>query len=56
MNDYERSIQALKEYDCKLSVKEWNRIAKEHGFLSVKSMTRISGMNFSRLNDEIRKI
>ena len=54
MNDYERSIQALKEYDCKLSVKEWNRIAKENGFLSAKSMTRISGKNFSKLNDEVR--
>lgn len=54
MNNYEKSIQALKEYDCKLSVKEWNKIAKEYNYLSAKSLTRLSGKNFSKLNDEIR--
>lgn len=54
MNDYERSIQALKEYDCKLSVKEWNKIAMKYNYLSAKSLTIISGKNFSKLNDEIR--
>lgn len=54
MNIYEKSIQALREYDCKLSVKEWNRIAKEYGYLSAKSLTRLSGKNFSKLNDGIR--
>jgi len=28
MNNYNRSIQAIKEYDCKLSEREWNQIAK----------------------------
>ena len=54
MNDYEKSIQALREYDCKLSVKEWNKIAKKYNYLSAKSLTRLSGKNFSKLNDEIR--
>lgn len=54
MNIYEKSIQALREYDCKLSVKEWNKIAKEYGYLSAKSLTMISGKNFSELNDEVR--
>jgi hypothetical protein len=54
MDNYEKSIQALKEYDCKLSVKEWNKIAKQYGYLSAKSLTRLSGKNFSKLNDEIR--
>ena len=54
MDIYEESIQALKDYDHKLSVKEWNRIAKEYRYLSAKSLTIISGKNFSKLNDEIR--
>lgn len=54
MDIYEKSIQALKDYDHKLSVKEWNKIAKKYGYLSAKSMTRISGKNFSKLNDEVR--
>ena len=55
MEMYEKSIRALREYDCKLSVKEWNRIAKKYDFLSAKSLTRLSGKNFSKLNDKVRK-
>ena len=53
--DYERSIQAIKDYDCRLSVTEWNKIAKEHNFLSAKALTIISKKSFSKLNEEIRK-
>lgn len=56
MNDYERSIQAIKEYDRKISVKEWNKIAVKFNYLSAKSLVRLSGnKNFSELNDAIRK-
>lgn len=56
MNNYEKSIQAIKEYDCKLSVKEWNKIAIEFGYLSSKTLVRLSNSkNFSKLNDKIRK-
>lgn len=56
MNDYERSIQAIKEYDRKISVKEWNKIAEQFNYLSAKSLVRLSGnKNFSELNDTIRK-
>lgn len=56
MNDYQRSIQAIKEYDCKLSVKEWNKIAVEFNYLSAKTLVRLSNSkNFSKLNDQIRK-
>ena len=55
MNDYQRSIQAIKEYDCKLSVKEWNKIAVEFNYLSAKTLVRLSNSkNFSELNDNIR--
>lgn len=56
MNDYERSIQAIREYDRKISVKEWNKIAVKFNYLSAKSLVRLSGnKNFSELNDAIRK-
>lgn len=55
MNDYEKSLQAIKDYDKKLSVNEWNKIAKKFGYLSAKSLTAISGKNFSDLNKCIRK-
>lgn len=56
MNEYERSIQAIKDYDCRLSVKEWNKIAIEFGYLSSKTLIRLSSKkNFSELCDEIRK-
>lgn len=56
MNIYEKSIQAIKEYDCRLSVKEWNKIAIEFNFLSSKTLIRLSGSkNFSELCDKIRK-
>lgn len=55
MNNYNRSIQAIKEYDCKLSVKEWNQIAKQYNYLSAKALTVLSNKNFSKLSNEIRK-
>lgn len=53
--EYERSIQAIKDYDRRISVKEWNKIAKEYNFLSAKTLTIMSKKNFSKLNEEIRK-
>ena len=53
MNNYEKSIQAIKDYDHKLSVKEWNQIAKQYNFLSAKALTIISNKNFVELNNEI---
>ena len=56
MNNYEKSIQAIKEYDRKISVKEWNKIAMQFNYLSAKTLVRLSGnTNFSELNDAIRK-
>ena len=55
MNDYEKSIQAIRQYDSKISVKEWNKIAVQFNYLSAKSLVRLSGnKNFSELNDAIR--
>lgn len=55
MNDYERSIQAIKEYDSKISVKEWNKIAIKYNYLSSNSLRRLYNMNFRDLCIKIRK-
>lgn len=56
MNNYERSIQAIREYDCKISVREWNRIAVQFNYLSAKTLIRLSGnKNFLELNKTIRR-
>ena len=52
---YTKSIIALKQYDCKPSVKEWTRIAKEYDLMSTKTMCIISGLNWNQLCRKIRK-
>ncbi len=52
---YLKSIQALKDYDCVLSVKEWNKIAKKYNFLSAKAMCFISSSNWNELCRITRK-
>lgn len=52
---YLKSLQALKDYDCIISVKEWNKIAKKHNFLSAKTMCFISRSNWNELCRDIRK-
>lgn len=32
MNNYEKSIQAIKDYDIKISAKVWNKIAENMDF------------------------
>lgn len=55
MNIYEVSIQALKDLDNKISVKEWNRIADRYNYLSTKSLLRLSNCNnFLELQIKIR--
>lgn len=52
---YIKSIIALKQYDNKPSVKEWNKIAKEHNLMNTKTMCYISGLNWIELCNNIRK-
>ena len=53
MNDYERTIQAIKDLDCKVSKTEWNKIAQRYNFLSTYSLRMLSGMNFIDFCTEI---
>lgn len=55
MDNYEKTVQALKDYDCKVSKKEWNKIAKEYDFLSSYSISRLSGMSFTKFCTNLRK-
>lgn len=55
MTDYERTVQALKDLDCKVSKKEWNKIAQEYGFLSSYSIARLSGMSYTDFCINLRK-
>jgi len=55
MTDYERTVQALKDLDSKVSKKEWNKIAMEHGFLSSYSIARLSGMSYTQFCTNLRK-
>lgn len=55
MNDYERTIQAIKDLDCIVSKNEWNKIAAEHNFLTSYTLRRLSNMNFRDFCIKIRK-
>jgi len=52
---YKRTIQAIIDLDSKPTKKEWAQIAKEYGFLSPTSVSRIYGKTFTELCIEIRK-
>lgn len=51
---YEKAIQKIKELSKPVSIKEWNKIAKEEGLLSSESMKYISKKDFITLQKEVR--
>lgn len=55
MNEYEITMQAIKDLDCIPSKTEWNKIAVQYGFLSSYSLRVISGKNFVSFCKDIRK-
>ena len=55
MNNYEESIQAIKDLDCKVSVREWNEIAMKYNFLSTFSLARLSNKSFTQLCIDLKK-
>jgi len=54
MTLYEKSIQGIKDYDTKLTRKEWGRIAVSFGFLSSTSLCFASGLCWYQLIDQVR--
>lgn len=52
--EYEKAIQKMKELKENITEKEWNKIAKEEGFLSSESIKYISQRDFHTLQKEVR--
>lgn len=52
--EYLKAIQKIKELKNVVSVKEWNKIAKEENLLSTESLKYISKRDFRTLQLEVR--
>lgn len=52
--EYLKAIQKIKELKNVVSVKEWNKIAKEENLLSTESLKYISKRDFKTLQLEVR--
>ena len=52
--EYLKAIQKIKELEKIVSVKEWNKIAKEENLLSTESLKYISKKDFDTLQKELR--
>ena len=52
--EYEKAIQKIKELSKPVSIKEWNKIAKEEKLLCTESLKYISGKDFIVLQKEVR--
>jgi hypothetical protein len=55
MNDYyDKAIQAIKDYDTKLTRKSWDKIAYEYDFLSSKTLCFLTGVTWRKLIKNVR--
>ena len=52
--EYLKAIQKIKELNNVVSVKEWNKIAKEENLLCSESLKYISQKDFETLQLEVR--
>ena len=55
MNDFDKTVQAIKDLDKIPSVLEWNMIASKYGYLSTYTLRVITNMNFISFCKTIRK-
>lgn len=53
--EYNNSILKIKEINKKMTVAEYNKLAKENNLLSSESLKFISGMGFTKLMRKILK-
>ena len=51
---YEKSLQKIKDAKEKLTVKEYNALAKKEKLLSSESLKYISQKEFEELSEEVR--
>lgn len=54
MNDFDRTVQAIKDLDKIPSKQEWNKIASKYGYLSTYTLRVITNMNFVSFCKSIR--
>lgn len=52
--EYKRTIEAIKALDSYITVQEWNKLAKEFGFLNSVTLKTMSGMSFYHLYFKIK--
>ena len=55
IKEYNQALKKIREMKKKVSVKEWNQIAKEENLLSTESLKYISKKSFKDLIDQVRK-
>ncbi len=53
---YEKSLQKIKAAKKKLTVKEYNALAKKENLLSAESLKYISSKEFEELIEEVRAV
>ncbi|MFR0822746.1 MAG: hypothetical protein ACLU84_04880 [Clostridia bacterium] len=53
---YEKSLQKIKAAKKKLTVKEYNTLAKKENLLSAESLKYISNKEFEELMEEVRAV
>lgn len=53
--EYNQALKKIREMKRKVSVKEWNKIAKEENLLSTESLKYVSKKNFKNLVEQVRK-
>lgn len=52
---YEKSLQKIKNAESKLTIREYNELAKKNKLLSAESLKYISGKKFEELSEELRR-
>ena len=53
--EYNQALKKIREMKRKVSVKEWNKIAKEENLLSTESLKYVSKKSFKNLVEQVRK-
>lgn len=52
--EYNQALKKIREMKRKVSVKEWNKIAKEENLLSTESLKYVSKKSFKDLVEQVR--
>jgi hypothetical protein len=53
-NNYDKTVQAIRDYDTKLTRKSWDKIAYEYDFISSKTLCFLIGVTWGKLIKNVR--